>query len=192
MRQCYTKTRIYIYSSLASYEAIRFSKEGAVSIAQRLRGFKKMPQPVQGKVYNYTLAATKAFFTVVRDVRVFSVDSLKSYEESVYNNFKDNLDDSTYNRSVKFGEAIGKTILERAKSDGYIKSRGKPKYLGSNDPGKWRPTPPDYMDGVEIQWNRLYLILLRNLCRQGRLFLIRIQTVRFIKMLQKYITSVKI
>ena len=153
-------SRIYIYSSLASYEAIRFSKEGAVSIAQRLRGFKKMPQPVQGKVYNYTLAATKAFFTVVRDVRVFSVDSLKSYEESVYNNFKDNLDDSTYNRSVKFGEAIGKTILERAKSDGYIKSRGKPKYLGSNDPGKWRPTPPDYMDGVEWCWNTMEPLVL--------------------------------
>jgi hypothetical protein len=147
--------RIYVYSSLASYEAIRFSKEGTASIAEKLKGFGKMPQPEKGKKYNYTLAATKAFFTVVRNVKVFSVDSLKNYEESVYNNFKDNLDDSTYQRSIAFGDTIAKAVLARAKSDGYLLSRGKPKYLGSNDPGKWRPTPPDYMDGVEWCWNTL-------------------------------------
>ncbi|WAC09239.1 vanadium-dependent haloperoxidase [Dyadobacter pollutisoli] len=146
-------SRIYAYSSLASYEAVRFSKEGNPSIAEKLNGFSKMPQPAKGKAYNYTLAATKAFFTVVRLVKVFSVDSLSAYEESVYNNFKENLDDSTYQRSVAFGDTIGKTILARAKVDGYIKSRGKPKYLGSSEPGKWRPTPPDYLDGVEWCWN---------------------------------------
>ncbi len=147
--------RIYIYSSLASYEAIRFSKAGSVSIAEKLRGFAKMPQPEAGRKYNYTLAATKAFFTVARNVKVFSVDSLKNYEDAVYNNFKENLDDSTYQRSVSFGDEVGKIILERAKADGYIKSRGKPKYLGSTDPGKWRPTPPDYMDGIEWCWNTM-------------------------------------
>jgi PAP2 superfamily len=148
-------SRIYVYSSLASYEAIRFSKEGSVSIAEKLKGFGKMPQPEKNKNYNYTLAATKAFFTVVRNVKVFSVDSLKQYETSVYDSFKDNLDDSTYQRSVAFGDTVAKTILARAKTDGYLKSRGKPKYLGSNDPGKWRPTPPDYMDGVEWCWNTM-------------------------------------
>jgi PAP2 superfamily len=148
-------SRIYLYSSLASYEAIRFSKEGAASIAERLGGFGKMPQPEKDKEYDYTLAATKAFFTVVRNVKVFSVDSLKDYEESVYNNFKENMDDSAYQRSVVFGDTVGKVILARAKSDGYLKSRGKPKNIGSNDPGKWRPTPPDYMDGIEWCWNTM-------------------------------------
>lgn len=148
-------SRIYVYTSLASYEAIRFSKEGTASIAEKLNGFGTMPQPQKGKSYNYTLAATKAFFTVVRNVRVFSVDSLQNYEESVYNNFKDNLDDSTYARSVAFGDTIAKVILARAKTDGYAKSRGKPKHLGSNDPGMWRPTPPDYLDGVEWCWNAM-------------------------------------
>jgi PAP2 superfamily len=148
-------SRIYVYSSLASYEAMRFSKEGVASIAEKLNGFGPMPQPEKGKQYNYLLAATKAFFTVVRNVRVFSVDSLKNYEETVYNNFKENLDDSTYQRSVAFGDTIGKVIMKRAKGDGYLQSRGKAKYLGSNDPGKWRPTPPDYLDGVEWCWNTM-------------------------------------
>ena len=148
-------SRIYVYSSLASYEAIRFSKPGTASIAEKLNGFGKMPQPEKGKAYNYTLAATKAFFTVVRNVKVFSVDSLKQYEETVYNNYKEQLDDADYQRSVAFGDAVGAAIMARAKADGYLASRGKPKHLGSNDPGKWRPTPPDYMDGVEWCWNTM-------------------------------------
>lgn len=148
-------SRIYVYSSLASYEAIKYSKKGTPSIAEKLKGFGKMPQPEKGKNYNYTLAATKAFFTVVRNVKVFSIDSLKNHEESVYNSFKESLDDSTYERSVALGDTIGKVILARAKTDGYLQSRGKPRHLGSEEPGKWRPTPPDYLDGVEWCWNTM-------------------------------------
>lgn len=148
-------SRIYVYSSLASYEALRFSKPGTPSIAEKLHGFGKMPQPEKDKPYNYTLAATKAFFKVVRNVKVFSVDSLKQYEESVYNNFKAQLDEPAYQRSVALGDTIAAVILARAKTDGYLASRGKPKHLGSNDPGKWRPTPPDYLDGVEWCWNTM-------------------------------------
>jgi hypothetical protein len=160
--------RIYVYSSLASYEAIRFSKKGAGSITEKLKGFGKMPQPEKGKEYDYTLAATKAFFTVVRNVKVFSVDSLKNYEESVYKSFQDKLDDSTYLRSVAFGDTIAKTILATAKKDGYAKSRGKPKHLGSNDAGRWRPTPPDYMDGVEWCWNTMATMVLDSSAQSWR------------------------
>jgi hypothetical protein len=148
-------SRLYVYSSLASYEAIRFSREGAGSITDKLKGFEKMPEPEKGKEYNFTLAASKAFFNVVRNVRVFSVDSLKRYEESLYKNFRDQMNDSVYSRSVSFGDKIAGVILSRAKSDGYLASRGKAKYLGSSDAGKWRPTPPDYLDGVEWCWNTM-------------------------------------
>lgn len=147
-------SRIYVYSSLASYEAMRFAKPGAPSIAAKLNGFKPMPEPEKGKSYDYALAATSAFFTVVHKV-VFSLDSLKAYENSTMNYFKNKLDEETYKRSVAFGDSIGKTVLVRAMADGYQQSRGKPKFLGSNDPGKWRPTPPDYLDGIEWCWNTM-------------------------------------
>ena len=152
-------SRIYVYASLASYEAIRYSNPAAKSITEKLHGFASMPQPEAGKQYDYTLAATKAFFTSVRKM-VFSVDSLTKYENSVYDTYKQKLDKETYERSVAFGEAVGKQVLARAITDGYIKSRGKPKYLGSNDPGKWRPTPPDYLDGVEWCWNTMKPLVL--------------------------------
>lgn len=148
-------SRLYIYTSLASYEAIRFKREGSPSITSKLIGFRAMPLPEEGKNYNFTLAATKAFFNVVRNVKVFSVDSLISYEDHIYNGFKETLDKDTFLRSTAFGDSVAKVILERADNDGYAASRGKTKYLGSNEKGKWRPTPPDYLDGIEWCWNTM-------------------------------------
>lgn len=148
-------SRIYVYSSLASYEAIRYSDPAATSIAAKLHGFKPMPEPEKGQSYNYSLAATTAFFTVVKKVKVFSVDSLKKYEDELYGRYKASMNEDTYKRSVALGDTIGKVVLQRAMTDGYLQSRGKSKFLGSEEAGKWRPTPPDYLDGVEWCWNTM-------------------------------------
>lgn len=152
-------SRIYVYSSLASYEAIRFAKPGTPSIAAKLNGFKPMPEPEKNKTYNYALAATQAFFTVVHKV-IFSLDSLDNYEKATMSRFRSAMDEETFKRSVAFGDTIGKTVLARAANDGYTASRGKPKFLGNNEPGQWHPTPPDYLDGIEWCWNTMKPMLL--------------------------------
>ena len=148
-------SRIYGYTSLAAYEAMRYADPQYNSIANQLNGFKKMPVPQKGQQYNYALAATKAFFTVAHKV-TFSVDTLKKYEERVYAMYRDNLDTATFSRSAAFGESIGKAILGRAGVDNYPQTRGKPRFLGSSDNGKWRPTAPDYLDGVEFCWGTMH------------------------------------
>jgi len=72
------------------------------------------------------------------------------------------LDDSTYLRSVAYGEQVAKVILKRATTDNYLQTRGKPRFLGSNDPGKWHPTPPDYLDGVEYCWGTMKTFVLNS------------------------------
>ncbi|HEY0899951.1 MAG TPA: vanadium-dependent haloperoxidase [Sphingobacteriaceae bacterium] len=155
-------SRIYAYSSLAQYEAMRFAQPGSPSMAAKFNGFKEFPHPEKGKEYNYTLAATKAFFTVVHKV-VFSLDSLKDYENKVYGQFQNTLDEETYKRSVAFGEAVGKVVLARASEDNYSQGRAKVKYLGEQKPGMWRPTAPDYLDGVEWCWGTMKPLLLDSL-----------------------------
>ena len=152
-------SRIYAYANLASYEAVKFSNPTYNSITAQLKGFGKMPEPEKGKNYNFTLAATKAFFTVAHKV-TFSTDTLKKYEDKLYGMYKAALPDSTYTNSMDLGEKIGKTVLKRASVDDYPQTRGKPKYLGTNTPGKWRPTPPDYMDGVEFCWGDMHTLLI--------------------------------
>lgn len=150
--------RIYGYTNLASYEAMKYADPKYNSITAQLKGFDKMPEPQKGKSYNFTLAASKAFFTVAHKV-TFSIDTLKNYEDRLYGKYKEALPDSTYANSMALGEQIGNTILKRANVDDYPQTRGKPKYLGSNTPGKWRPTPPDYMDGVEFCWGDMHTLL---------------------------------
>lgn len=147
-------SRIYGYTSLASYEAMRYADPKYASLTAQLKGFGKMPEPQKGKSYNYTLAATKAFFNVAHKV-TFSIDTLKKYEDKVYAMYKQTLDDSTYNRSVALGEQVANVILKRSAVDNYPQTRGKPKYLGSNGHAQWRPTPPDYFDGVEYCWGTM-------------------------------------
>ena len=148
-------SRIYAYTSLASYEAIRFAKPGYASIAEKLNDFGKMPQPEKDKEYNYTLAASKAFCTVAYNIRIFSDTVLHRYEDSLENVFKEAIPEDVYNRSIAFGDTIGKTILMRAKKDMYKETRGMSKYLGSDADGRWQPTPPDYFDGTEPYWHMI-------------------------------------
>jgi len=156
--------RIYTYTSLAAYEAVRFSKPGYSSLTAQLKGFSPMPQPETGKKYNYILAATKAFFSVAYKV-TFSTDTLRKFETAVLENFRNQLDGETFNNSVLFGDSIGKKILDRAALDNYSQTRGKARYIGSHDLGKWRPTPPDYLDAVESCWGTMKCFVL-DTCTQ--------------------------
>jgi hypothetical protein len=147
-------SRIYCYTSLAAYEALRFNKPDQNSITAKLNGFAAMPAPEKNKEYNFLLAATKAFFTVAVKI-TFSKDSLIQYEKKMYTRFESLLDKETFDRSISFGEAIGNRILQRAAKDNYKETRGMPKFIGSNAPGKWRPSPPDYLDAAEPHWGMI-------------------------------------
>lgn len=149
-------SRIYAYTSLAQYEALRhLDTAGNPSLTAMLNGFAKMPEPEQGREYNYLLAATRAFCTVAYNVRIFSKDSLKQYEDALLARFKNTLNSQTYQRSLAFGDTIAATILKRAAADNYKQTRGMPKFLGTTEDGKWRPTAPDYLDGAEAYWNKI-------------------------------------
>jgi PAP2 superfamily len=151
--------RIYAYTSLAAYEAVRFSKPSYPSLTKQLKGFGPMPQPQKGKEYNYLLAASAAFFTVAYKV-TFSTDTLKKFESKLIEEFKNKLDTTTFNNSIELGGSIGKKILARAALDNYPQTRGKPRFMGSHEPGKWRPTPPDYLDAVESCWGTMKCFIL--------------------------------
>ncbi len=154
-------SRIYAYTSLAAFEALKYDAKGTPSITAQLSGFSSMPLPKNNKPYNYLLAATKAFFTVAEKI-TFSADTLNNYQEKIYSDFKSLLDRETYDRSLAFGAEVGNQILKKTASDNYKQTRGMSKYLGSNEPGKWRPTPPDYLDGAESHWGKVKPMLLNS------------------------------
>jgi hypothetical protein len=147
-------SRIYAYTALAAHEALRHQDEKEASVVSKLKGFPAMPQPEKDKKYNYTLAASVAFYSTMREM-TFSKDTISKYETETYSPFKDALDESTYNNSVEFGKAVSAAIMERAKADNYKETRAMEKYFGSQQEGKWHPTAPDYLDGVEPYWTKI-------------------------------------
>jgi hypothetical protein len=148
-------SRIYAYTSLAAYEAIRYADSTQPSIAAKLNGFPAMPVPEPGKKINFPLAATRAFWTVALNVKIFSDTVLHRYEDSVEAAYKQRMPEEEYLSSMTFGEAVGKAILSRAAQDQYKETRGMAKDIGNETNGKWRPTPPDYFDGVEPHFRLL-------------------------------------
>lgn len=148
-------SRIYAYTALAAHEAVRHINPAEPSIVAKLNGFPAMPQPESGKKYDFVLAGSKAFYTVMFNI-TFSKDTVKKYEEQVLSDFKDRLDKDVFENSVSFGEAVGNAVMQRAAADYYKETRGMAKYLGNPDmEGKWRPTAPDYADGVEPWYSKL-------------------------------------
>ena len=66
----------------------------------------------------------------------------------------------SYDRSMAYGKAISDHILAWADKDMYKQTRTYPKYTIPKDPSKWKPTPPDYMDGIEPAWREIRLMVL--------------------------------
>ena len=62
---------------------------------------------------------------------------------------------SVLNRSITYGDAIAKHILDWADKDNYKQTRSFPKYSITRDVDKWRPTPPAYGEGIEPHWNKI-------------------------------------
>jgi len=151
--------RIYAYSNLAYYEAVRFKNDHANSIIKKLKGFGTMPIPDKSKQYDYSLSAVKSFFTVAKAL-TFSKDSLSVTENSLLDTFKNALDEVVYKNSIELGDNIAVVILKRAAVDNYKKTRGMPRYSVFNKQGKWQQTPPDYADAVEPNWRLIAPLLL--------------------------------
>ena len=70
------------------------------------------------------------------------MDELKSF----------NIDPAILDASIAFGDTISKSIIVWSDSDNYKQSRSFPKYSITDNPDRWKPTPPGYFEGIEPHW----------------------------------------
>lgn len=147
-------SRIYAYSSIAAYEALLPLYPNYRSLSGQLNGLDSLPEPESGQEYCFPLASMHAFLKVGRTL-TFSGNMIDEFEPAMYQQYKDmGISDEVYERSMQYGAAVAIKILEWAGKDGYKKTRGF-RYTVTNDPSKWKPTPPAYMDAVEPYWYKI-------------------------------------
>ena len=144
-------SRVYAYTSIAAYEALVPGRPEYRSLAGQLNGLTPVPQPNPGETYNLPLASLHAFLTVGQAM-IFSESEIAAYREGVDEQYRKSLPTDVYERSVAYGEAVAQHILAWAGTDRYKELRSAPKFTVTDEPGRWQPTPPAYIDGIEPHW----------------------------------------
>jgi len=149
-------SRIYAYPSIAAYEVMVHDRKDFKTLAGQLRGLQPVPTPAQGQTVCYPLASIHAFLTVGKTL-IFSEDKIEAYQQQVYQQYKDmGVPSSIIESSMVYGQAVADHIIAWSDADNYKQTRTFPKFeVYSDDPVRWQPTPPDYMDPIEPHWNKI-------------------------------------
>ena len=148
-------SRIYAYPHIAAYEVLQQGHEEYKPLAEQLNGLQETPQLDPNKEYYLPLASIVAFATVGKKL-VFAEEKVEAYEKEYLKNVEEiGIDDDIYENSVAFGREMGQSILDWAGKDGYLERQALPRHILSSEPGRWQPTPPDYLPGIEPHWNTL-------------------------------------
>lgn len=145
-------SRNYAYASLAAYEALRPANPEYRSMAGQLNGLQSVPQPEAGEELSLPLASVHAFLTVA-EALVFAPEKVAAHRDSVFAALrKRGVPKSVINRSAAYGDQVAKHILAWAATDNIGAARAEARFTVEDLPGRWKPTPPAYMAGLEPNW----------------------------------------
>jgi len=147
-------SRIYSYSNIAAYEVMCQGNDDYKTLVGQVTDLKPVPKPNSEEEINFKLAALVAYYDLGKAL-VFSENKVMVYRDSLYTSWK-NLDEKTFEVSKNYGLLVAQHIKDWMATDNYNETRTMPKYsVNTEDPSRWQPTPPDYMDGIEPHWGKI-------------------------------------
>jgi len=154
-------SRIYVYPTIAAYEILINQHPNFKSLSGILKGLDRIPLPNPELEYSFPLAAIHAFLEVGKDL-IFSEEKITDYQNKIMSEFKElGIPNDIYNRSINYGDIVASHIRKWYKKDNYDQTRSFPKYtIRRNNIESWKPTPPDYMEGIEPHWNKIRTLLI--------------------------------
>lgn len=147
-------SRIFVYPNIAAYEIIAQVNPEYTSLAGQLPELTPIPviDTVQG--INPQLAALIAHMNISRQL-IFSEQTFDVLQDSLYNSWQSK-NEIEFEASKKYGLAVADHIKKWMNTDNYNQTRTMPKFtVDTDDPTRWQPTPPAYMDGIEPHWNKI-------------------------------------
>ena len=155
-------SRVYLYPSIAAYELMAKNMPLKYkSLVGQVKGLKPIPEPEKDfKNYNLNLTILYAFNKVGKTL-IFSDELMEKFEKGL-NDKLNSIGVPRYIRiaSKKYADKVANHILHWAKNDLYNQTRTYPKYTILEEEVFWKPTPPDYMDGIEPHWNKIRTLVL--------------------------------
>ena len=152
-------SRVYLYPTIAAYEIVaQFDSLTYQSFAGKLSGLE--PIPSASKNVNPHLAAIYAFNSTGKAL-IFSEDKMQLFQEKQNEKIRKIRVPKLVRKASKlYAYQVSKHILSWAKGDMYDQTRTFPKYTIQEEECYWKPTAPDYMDGIEPHWNKIRTLVL--------------------------------
>jgi len=155
-------SRIYVYSSIAAYETMVAGDLHFVSLAGQLTALEKVPRPEKNQQICFPIASVHAYVKVGTRL-IFSEDKMEEFMSEMDKAYIDaGVPRLVLNQSKKYGEKVAAHIIAWADKDNYKQTRTFPKYSIDENPARWQPTPPAYMDAVEPSWNKIRPFLMKK------------------------------
>ena len=148
--------RIYAYSNIAAYEALRQGyQKDYKSLAGQLNEFEEVPAAPLDQKIDFNIAAIHAYVTVSKAM-IFSEAEIEEFRMDLYKRLEDEgVPEDVFESSIAYGQVVADHVLSWSKKDKYAETRSYPKYTVTNEPGRWVPTPPAYIEGIEPSWKEI-------------------------------------
>lgn len=153
-------SRVYLYPSVAAYEIMAyFNSDKFNSLKGQVKELRNIPIPENPNI-DPNLAAIFSFNQVGKAL-IFSEKKMEIFETNFDNKLKDfGVPSRVINASKEYADKVSKSILDWASKDMYSQTRTFPKYSILEGDRFWKPTPPDYMDGIEPHWPKIRTMVL--------------------------------
>lgn len=147
-------SRIYAYSNIAAYEAMRTGDSGYRSLAGSLNELSEIQEPVDTLGLNPRIASLVAFYDLAQTL-VFSEERVIKFRDSIFAKWNKQ-NPVSFEKSKAHGLAVAQHVKTWMSKDNYAQTRTMPKFsVYTDDESRWQPTPPTYMDGIEPHWSKI-------------------------------------
>ena len=147
-------SRIYAYPNIAAYETLNHDNTSYKSLVNQLNGLTTLNSKKKEDSVNLKLASIIAYINVAKEL-VFTKEKITAYRDSLYINWETN-NPKEFKSAKDYGLEISDQIIAWMNADHYSETRTMPDYnIYTDDPSRWEPTPPAYMNGIEPHWNKL-------------------------------------
>ncbi len=149
--------RLYGYAGVTLYESVVWGIPTNRSLVGQLNGLNDLPYPDEA-VYDWTTVANAALNTTINGLMYEAGsethDALNAFYADQISKRGDEIDEDVLNRSLQYGQELGKGILAWADTDHYRETRGLEYEIPTGDPALWVATNPD-LAPLEPFWGEI-------------------------------------
>ncbi|MBK8348008.1 MAG: vanadium-dependent haloperoxidase [Saprospiraceae bacterium] len=153
-------SRVYVYPHIGNYLVLeQFYKDSLPALMPKLKGLGDLSGLNKENV-NPELASLLTFTKIGKKV-IFSEFYMGDARDSLLLEAKKRgLSENVIQASDVYSDSISAVLQRWMAKDNYVNTRTMDRYTSVKQPGRWKETPPDYIQALEPHWGKIRTILI--------------------------------